>query len=87
MHGNFPIARLRSNPISPRTRTKNIQALPLVFADVARLAYPIKTLESLGAVTGCSRSALATYLNGQRDAPAWVLAIVLGEVMRRLATR
>ena len=87
MHGTIKQIARQSNPRGPRTRTKKTDPQPIVFGDVARLAYPVKTLEALGFATGCSRSAIATYLNGSREAPAWVLAIVFAELMRQLAAQ
>ncbi len=78
-------ARARSNARRPKSRAQNIQPQPLVFRDIARLAYPFKTTAALGHVTGCARSTIQTWLSGEHEPPAYVLAIVMAEIMRRLA--
>ena len=87
MHGSIPIARLRSNPPRPTSRPKFIDPQPVAFGDLARFAYPLKTIEALGHITGAGRSTIKDWLNGSHSPPHWALAIVLAEVMRRLATR
>jgi hypothetical protein len=58
-----------------------------VFRDVALLAFPRKPAAALGHLTGASRSTIYTWLSGEHEPPAHVLAIVLAELMKRLAGR
>lgn len=63
-----------------------------MFRDVAKLAYPLKTIEALGAAIeksgrSASRSSIKYWLKDEHGPPAWVLAIVFAEIMRGLATR
>lgn len=85
MHGVLPAAGLRSNRRRPTSGPQKIQPLPLAFGDVARFAFPIKTLEMLGSITGAGRSTVKRWLNGECEPPAYVLAICTAELMRRLA--
>lgn len=75
-----------SNSQRPRSWPQKIEPQPIVFRDVARLAYPHKTIAALGHVTGRSRSTIKYWLSGEHEAPAWVLAMVMAEIMRRLST-
>lgn len=85
MHGMLSTAKLRSNRRRPTSRTENIQAQQIVFRTVATLAFPVKTVAALGHLTGASRSTIHTWLSGEHEPPAYVLAIVMAEIMRRLA--
>ncbi len=85
MHGIISTAKLRSNKRRPKSRTQNIQPQQIVFRTVAVLAFPIKTVAALGHLTGASRSTIHTWLAGEHEPPAYVLAIVMAEIMRRLA--
>lgn len=86
MHGNLhPSPRGRSNRRRPTSGPKNIPIPPIAFGDLARFAFPVKTIEALGAVTGAGRTTIKTWLNGSHQPPFSVLAIVMGEIMRRLA--
>lgn len=85
MHGTLPLGRARSNRRGPKSRARNIDPQPIVFRDVARLAFPHKTTAALGHVTGCARSTIQTWLAGEHEPPARVMAIVFAEIMRRLA--
>lgn len=73
-------ARLRSWP-------KKTPVPPIDFGALARFAYPVKTLESLGAATGAPRSTIKTWLNGSHGVPGWVLAVVTAEIMRQVGRR
>jgi hypothetical protein len=75
----------QSNRRRPKSRTQKTDPLPIVFRDVAALAFPIKTTAALGHLTGCSRSTIHTWLAGEHEPPAYVLALVFAEIMRRLA--
>lgn len=85
MHGIISTERLRSTARRPKSRTQNIQPPGLVFRDIVRVAFPVKPVAALGHLTGCSRSTIHTWLSGEHEPPAYVLAIVVGEIMRRLA--
>lgn len=85
MHGTFQAIARQSNRRCPTSRTQKTEPLPLVFRDVAVLAFPIKTTAALGHLTGSSRSTIHTWLSGEHEPPAYVLAIVIGEIMRRLS--
>ncbi len=85
MHGNLPAGIRGSNRKRPRSRTQNIDPQPIVFRSLVLLAFPIKPVAALGALTGCSRSTIHTWLSGEHEPPAYVLAIVFGELMKRLA--
>lgn len=87
MHGTLQAAELRSNRRRPTSRTQKIDPQQIVFRQVAVLAFPIKTVAALGHLTGCSRSTIHTWLSGEHEPPAYVLAIVMGEIMRHLAGR
>lgn len=58
---------------------------PVAFGALARFAYPIKTIECLGHVTGAGRSTVKCWLNGTHEAPSSALAACTIEIMRRLA--
>jgi len=58
-----------------------------VFRDLAKLAYPRKTIAALGHVTGAGRTTIKDWLRGKHRSPDWVLALVTAEIMRRLATK
>lgn len=85
MHGTNSTILARSNKIGPRSRTQKIEPQPLVFRTLAVLAFPVKTVAALGHLTGCSRSTIHTWLSGEHEPPARVMAIVFAEIMRRLA--
>lgn len=85
MHGTKSTAELRSNRRRPISGPQKIPALPLGFGQIARFAYPIKTLEMLGCATGAGRSTVKRWLNGECEPPAYVLALCTAEIMRRLA--
>lgn len=85
MHGIISTARLRSNRRGPASWPKKTDPLPLAFGDVARFAFPIKTLEMLGFATGAGRSTIKCWLNGTHAASDRALAICTAEIMRRLA--
>lgn len=87
MHGIISTARLRSNKAQPGSWPKKTEVPPLGFGDLARFAYPVKTLEMLGCATGAPRSTIKAWLNGTNGVPGWVLAITTAEIMRRLAGR
>ncbi len=92
MHGTWREPVPLSKKARPRAWTKKTETQGIVFRDVAELAYPIKTLAALGAALekagiDCCRSSLANYLNGSRDVPGPVLAIVFAEMMCQLARR
>lgn len=85
MHGIISTARLRSNIGRSGSWPKKTDTLPLAFGDLARFAYPIKTLEMLGCATGAPRSTVKAWLNSTHNPPFSVMAIVMAEIMRRLA--
>lgn len=85
MHGVLPAAGLRSNKRRPISGPQKTTLLPMAFGDIARFAFPIKTLEMLGCVTGAGRSTIKRWLNGECEPPAYVLALCTAEIMRRLA--
>lgn len=87
MHGTNSTLLARSNRVRPGSWPKKTEPLPLGFGDLARFAYPVKTLEMLGCATGAPRSTIKAWLNGTNGVPGWVLAIVTAEIMRRLAGR
>jgi hypothetical protein len=63
-----------------------------VFRDLAKLAYPFKTVAALGDVTAragepAGRTTIKDWLRGKHAPPHWVLAIVTSEIMRRLSSR
>ncbi len=92
MHGVWREPVPQSKIRSPGNRTKKTEPLPLAFKDLARFAFPIKTLESLGAELARvgkprARSTIAAWLSGQHDAPADVAWLVLQELMRRMSSR
>lgn len=78
----------QANSARPISWPQNIRADEprISFRDLAKLAFPIKTIEALGALTGASRSSIKYWLAGTHEPPASVLAIVVGEIMRRLTT-
>lgn len=86
MHGVF-------GPVGPRSNSRGSTSWPkkndpprIVFRDLAKFAFPFKTLEALGHVTGASRSTIKYWLNGKHEPDAGVLAIVMAEIMRRYAS-
>lgn len=85
MHGIISTEKLRSNRRRPTSGPKKINIPPLEFGQLARFAFPIKTLESLGHITGAGRSTVKRWLNGECEPPAYVLAMCTAEIMRRLA--
>ncbi len=85
MHGTLQETFPQSKRRRPKSRTRKIDPQPIVFRDLARLAFPLKPTAALGHLTGCSRSTINTWLSGEHEPPAYVLAIVIAEVMRRLA--
>lgn len=85
MHGTLQAIPRLSKKRGPKSRTRIPEAQPLVFRDLARLAFPLKPTAALGHLTGCSRSTIQTWLSGEHEPPAYVLAIVIAEVMRRLS--
>lgn len=85
MHGMLPSAGVRSNRRRPKSRAQNSEPLPIVFRDIASLAFPFKTTAALGHLTGRSRSTIQTWLSGEHEPPASVFALVFGEIMRRMA--
>lgn len=93
MHGTMPAIPRQSNPRRPRSRPKNSDPQPLAFGDLARFAYPFKTIEALGALTDqttghrAGRSTIKDWLNGSHYPPSPVFAAVVAEIMRRLAVR
>lgn len=58
---------------------------PIKFRDLAKLLFPRKTAPELVFLTGCARSTANTWLSGEHEPPAYVLAIVLGQLMQRLS--
>lgn len=58
---------------------------PLAFRGLVRLAFPVKPVACLQHLTGAARSTIHTWLSGEHQPPASVLAVVMGELMRRLA--
>lgn len=85
MHGIISTSRLRSNRRRPISGPQKTTPLPLGFGDLARFAFPIKTLEMLGCATGAGRSTIKRWLNGECEPPAYVLALCTVEIMKRLA--
>ena len=85
MHGFQSTAKAQSNRRRPTSGPKKIDPQPIEFGQLARFAYPVKTLESLGAVTGAGRTTIKTWLNGSHQPPFSVLAHCTAEIMRRLA--
>lgn len=80
MHGTLP-----SNRRSPKSRTQKIEPQAVVFRDLVRVAFPRKPVAALGHLCGASRSTIHCWLNGEHHPPDTVLALVLAEIMRRLA--
>lgn len=85
MHGTNSTILARSNKIRSGSWPKKSDPPPIAFRDIARFAYPIKTIEALGHVTGAGRSTVKAWLNGTHQPPASALAICTAEIMRRLA--
>lgn len=85
MHGVWREPVPQSKKRSPTSRTRVLDPQPIDFGVLARLVFPIKTTAALGHLTGCSRSTIHTWLSGEHQPPAYVLAIVIGELMKRLA--
>lgn len=55
------------------------------FGRVCKAVWPIKTAEHLALAVGCAVRTAAYEISGEHEPPAYVLAIVMGEIMRRLA--
>ena len=85
MHGTLQRGELRSNKRRPVSGPQKIPLLPLAFGQLARFAYPVKTLAALGHVSGAGRTTIKNWLNGTHEPPAFVLALCTAEIMRRLA--
>ena len=77
----------QSKKRGPTNRTRITDPQGIDFGVLARLVFPIKTTAALGHLTGCSRSTIHTWLSGEHEPPAYVLAIVVGELMRKLSSR
>lgn len=86
MHGTKSTAALRSMRARPGSWPKKSDPLPLGFGDLARFAFPVKTIAALGAKTGAGRSTVKAWLNGTHHPPFEVLAICHAEINLRLAT-
>ena len=85
MYGTLQTLPRPSNRKRPRSRTQKTEPQGIVFRHVAELAFPIKPVAALGHLTGASRSTIHTWLSGEHEPPAYVLAIVFAEIMRQLA--
>lgn len=85
MHGMLSTARLRSNRARSGSWPKKTDPQPIDFGSLARFAYPFKTIENIGFLTGAPRSTVKAWLNGTNGVPSRVLAAVTAEIMRRLS--
>ncbi len=85
MHGTWREPVPQSKKLRPKSRTRIPDPQGIDFGVLARLVFPIKTTAALGHLTGCSRSTIHTWLSGEHQPPAYVLAIVIGELMKKLA--
>ncbi len=86
MHGSLGEIARKSNLSGSTSWPQKTTTQPIVFRDLAKLAFPHKTIEALGHITGASRSTIKYWLNGKHGPDADVLAIVMAEIMRRYAT-
>lgn len=87
MHGTLPRGVRVSKAPRPTSRPRNSDPQPIVFRDIAKLAFPYKTIEALGHLTKAGRSTIKDWLNGSHQPPGWVMALVFAEVMRRIGQR
>lgn len=85
MHGTKSTSELRSNKARPASWPKKTTIPAVAFGDLARFAFPVKTIEALGHVTGAGRSTIKCWLNGTHEPPSKALAACTAEIMRRLA--
>lgn len=85
MHGTNSTILARSNRVRATSGPKKTDPPALAFGDLARFAYPVKTIEALGHVTGAGRTTIKTWLRGTHNPPFAVLAHCTAEIMRRLA--
>lgn len=74
-----------SNSARPISWPKDLrpQEQRISFRDLAKFAFPFKTIEALGDLTGASRSAIKYWLSGDHEPPAYALGVILSEIMRR----
>jgi hypothetical protein len=75
-----------SNSHGPTSWPKKTQAADdaIPFRDLAKLAFPKKTVLSLAAASGRSPSAVKYWLSGRHEPPGRAIRIVLGEIIRRI---
>lgn len=85
MYGTKYTAAQRSNIGRSGSWPKKSDPPPLGFGDLARFAFPVKTIAALGAKTGAGRSTVKAWLNGTHHPPFEVLAICTAEINLRLA--